>query len=317
MRHLGFGKGLLTFLLVTGVALGNLNGGVLAKAGTVEGVNSKTAKATGTNNTNDSKDDTDTTDDSEKDTKTKVKKGIVIKIGKKEETTEVLTGKIKKKKGNLYFKDSNGKKVKNKFFTYKKNVYHTDKKGILTTGWMKKKGNCYFFNRNSGKLVIGKKAESIPINKKGIAKNNKYNISRVKVFIKAQKVVKSVSKKTDSKATKLYKAYKWMEKMPYKRYRTMEQAKRTNPKDWDVVFANDIFNNHAGCCASESAAFGYLAKACGYKKVTICSDTGHAWMDINGRLYDPLFSESRGFKNNYNAAYTDYRAHYAYGKKLY
>jgi len=53
--------------------------------------------------------------------------------------------------------------------------------------------------------------------------------------------------------------------------------------------------------------------------VSICSDNKeivHVWVDIDGRLYDPLFAESRGFKKNYNANYTDYRKHPAFRKKL-
>ena len=84
-------------------------------------------------------------------------------------------------------------------------------------------------------------------------------------------------------------------------------------------FANDIFQKHKGCCASEACAFAFIAKVCGYDKVTICIDDNklvHVWVDIGGRLYDPLFAESRGFKKNYNAKYTDDRKHPAYTKKL-
>lgn len=96
----------------------------------------------------------------------------------------------------------------------------------------------------------------------------------------------------------------------------MKIAKKSYPSNWDIVFANDIFKNHDGCCASEACAFAYLAKVCGYENVLICSDTGHAWVDIDGKLYDPLFAEARSFKDNYNAKYSDYRIRPAYTKKL-
>lgn len=96
----------------------------------------------------------------------------------------------------------------------------------------------------------------------------------------------------------------------------MKTAKKSYPSNWDIVFANDIFKNHDGCCASEACAFAYLAKVCGYENVLICSDTGHAWVDIDGKLYDPLFAEARSFKDNYNAKYSDYRIRPAYTKKL-
>ena len=168
-------------------------------------------------------------------------------------------------------------------------------------------------------MIYNKKVDSIAITKDGIAKESKQNVSRINAYLEAQKVVQAVSKPSDSKSKKLYKAYLWMKKFPYRQYRSMKAAKKKHPNDWDVVFANDIFKKHKGCCASESCAFAYIAKVCGYEKVTICSDgkgLEHVWVDINGRLYDPLFAEARGFKKNYNARYTDYRKHPAYKKKL-
>ncbi len=244
------------------------------------------------------------------------KKGITIQIGKKQQEIEALNGNFKKKKGVLYFKQQNGKLVKNRFFGKGQNVYYANRKGEIAQGWRKIEGHYYFFDRKSGKLRRNAKADGIKITKNGIAKETKQNIARIKVYMEAQKVVNQVTKPTDSKSQKLYKCYRWMAKFQYKQYRTMRKAKASHPKDWDVIFANDIFLNHNGCCASEASAFAYLAKVCGYKDVSICSDTGHAWVDIGGRLYDPLFAEARSFKDNYNAKYTDYRKHPAYKKKL-
>lgn len=142
------------------------------------------------------------------------------------------------------------------------------------------------------------------------------SLEQMATLYKAQAVVQTVSEPTDSKSEQLYKCYLWMEKFPYKRYRTMSAAIISYPETWDVVFANDIFETYSGCCASEACAFAYLAKACGYENVTICSDTAHAWVDIDGRLYDPLFAEAKSFRKNYDADYTDYRIHPAYTKKL-
>ena len=244
------------------------------------------------------------------------KKGIIIQIGKNKKTVETLKGSFVKKKGVKYFKNQNGKLVKNQFFCKGKNIYHVNRKGAASLGWNKIKGHYYFFDRKSGKMIYNAKADKIKITKAGIAKETTQNVERIKVYLKAQKIVQEVSKPDSSKSEKLYKCYRWMAKFPYKRYRTMKEAKVSNPKDWDVIFAYDIFKDHQGCCASEACAFGYLAVACGYENVTICSDTGHAWVDIGGRLYDPLFAECRSFKANYNAKYTDYRIHPAYVKKL-
>ncbi len=142
------------------------------------------------------------------------------------------------------------------------------------------------------------------------------NLDQMAALQKAQSVVQSVSEQTDSKEEKLYKCYLWMEKFPYKRYHIMKVLMMSYPETWDVIFANDIFEAYSGCCASEACAFAYMAKACGYENVTICSDGGHTWVDIDGRLYDPLFAEARSFSENYNAAYTDYRIRPVYKKTL-
>ena len=138
----------------------------------------------------------------------------------------------------------------------------------------------------------------------------------IATFQKARAVVQAVSNPTDDKADKLYKCYLWIKRCPYVQYRTTVAAVNADPADWDSTFANDIFDKGSGCCASLACAFAYMAKACGYEKVTICSDTEHAWVDIDGRLYDPLFARDRNFSSNYNAAYTDYRVHAAITRDL-
>lgn len=140
--------------------------------------------------------------------------------------------------------------------------------------------------------------------------------SGIAAFQKARSVVQTVSNPADSKADKLYKCYLWISKCPYVQYRTMMAAITADPVDWDSTFANDIFDKNSGCCASLACAFAYMAKACGYEQVTICSDSKHAWVDIEGRLYDPLFAKDRNFSLNYNAAYTDYRVNAAFTRAL-
>lgn len=253
----------------------------------------------------------DTSDD-----KKEAKKSIVIQIGKKQKAVETLKGSFVKKKGTKYFKKQNGKLAKNLFIKKGSNVYYVNSKGEVALGWKKIKGHYYFFDRKSGKMVYDTKIDRVKISKKGIAKETKQNIAIIEVYIKAQKIVRKNSKSTDSKSKNLYRCYLWMKKFPYRRYRTMKAARKKHPKDWDIIFAKDIFEKNKGCCASEACAFAYMAKVCGYEKVSICSDSDHAWVDIGGKLYDPLFAEARSFKDNYNARYTDYRKKPVYKKKL-
>ncbi len=242
--------------------------------------------------------------------------GITIAKGKGYITTPCYDGSFITGSKGLYFKASSGKYIKKRFFTYKNNVYNAGKDGVITRGWLTRKGHYYFFSRKNGRLIMGKKSDGIKINKYGIAQETEYNVCKIKTFIDAKKVVNKVSSFKDSKADKLYKSFKWLEACGYIRYRTYKEAKVSYPDDWEIIFANDIFGTHNGCCVSESCALAFLAKECGYKNVTICCDTAHAWTDIEGRLYDPLFAESRSFEANYNAAYTDYRANPAIRKKV-
>ena len=301
---------LFVILVLAGVIAGGFNnpGYVNATDTTTTDVNANNSTVdTATDNTNVNNSDVSIPE---------TPKGIKIKISNTIKETEILKGKFIKKKGFKYFKKSDKKLAKNMFFTYNNNVYRVNKKGRIVTGWAKYNGNYYYFNRNNGKMTRSGKVDKIKISQYGVVKDSKYNVSRVKVYIKAQKVVNSITKPTDSKSKKLYKCYKWLAKFPYKEYRTMTKTKKKHPYDWDVVFAKDIFDTHKGCCASEASAFAYMAKVCGYKKVTICSDTEHAWVDIGGRLYDPLFAEAKSFSKNYNSKYWDYRKRPAYVKKL-
>lgn len=268
------------------------------------------------NNNNNNNNNTAATNNPSNNDLSNIKTGIKIKIRNSVTATEVLKGKFVKKKGRKYFKKKKGGYAKNMFFTYGKNVYRVNKKGAVITGWFKYKNNYYFFDRNSGKMKIGGKADNFKISRYGVFKDNKYNLSRVKVYLLAQEIVEKYTKPTDSKSEKLYKCYRWLAKYPYMEFRKVRDTKKKHPKDWDVIYARDIFDRHKGCCASDAAAFAYLAKTCGYKDVKICSDTGHCWVDIDGKLYDTLFAEDRGFSKNYNATYWDYRVHPSYYKKL-
>ena len=109
------------------------------------------------------------------------------------------------------------------------------------------------------------------------------------------------TKTTDSKQKKLKKVFNWVLKHPYKRYRTLKSVQ--SKKGWEITFANDVYKKGQGCCVSEASAFAFLAHECGYKNVYICDDTGHAWTEINGRVYDTLFAEAKNYNKYYNSSY--------------
>ena len=245
------------------------------------------------------------------------KPGIRIRIGDEKKVTKRYKGSFRKKKGEIYFRCRNKadrQSFGGGFFTVGKYVYHSGKKGRLDRGWKKLGGQYYYFDRETGRLAINKTVDLVKIDKYGTPKNLKKDKARIKTCIKARKVVESVTNPTDSRSTKLYKCYKWMEALHYKQYRRFMTGYKEHPDDWDVVFANDIFDTNLGCCVSEAAAFAFIARECGYKDIYICSDSGHAWTLIEGRLYDPLFAEAKNFSQFYDAP--NFRGTPSYKKKI-
>ena len=111
-----------------------------------------------------------------------------------------------------------------------------------------------------------------------------------------------------SKSQKLQTCFNWVIKGYYNIWRDFDQG----GKDWPATFANDHFLHHNGDCVSDAGAFAYLAKAIGYKNVYVCADAvqsnnnAHAWCEINGYVYDPLFAEAKSYSKYYGATYGSY-----------
>lgn len=90
--------------------------------------------------------------------------------------------------------------------------------------------------------------------------------------------------------------------------------KKMNQTSWPALYANDYFltGSQGGDCFSDSCTFAYLARALGYKNVYVCVDTdlfddsGHCWAEINGLVYDPLFSEAKNYYKYFGATYASY-----------
>lgn len=105
-----------------------------------------------------------------------------------------------------------------------------------------------------------------------------------KTLRRAQVILGKITNASMSKEDKLWAAFRYvMNTYTGKRPRTPHY---TGP-DWPVIYANDMFLDGKGNCCSYAAAFGYLAKACGYDTVYCINSGGHGWVEINGLIYDP------------------------------
>lgn len=233
----------------------------------------------------------------------------------KEETSEAVqdaedptpTRMVTRKDGHTYILDDFSDKMTSQFVEWKEKTYYVDKKGRVAKGWRKIGDSYYFFSRKTGSMQTKKSVDGIKLKKNGTAHMTTYNKDKIETMIAARKIMEKHTNPTDSKKVKLKKCFKWLFHFPYHRYRTLRSGRKHS--GWEMKFANDIFKHKDGCCVSEACAFAFLAKECGAKKVYVCDDTGHAWTEIGGRVYDPLFAEAKSFRKNYNVSYHTYRLH--------
>jgi len=196
------------------------------------------------------------------------------------------------------------RKPANEFLTESGSTYYVGKDGKAVCGWKKIGSEYYYFDRENGKMSSGGKADGIKINRNGTAEQTEANVQKIRTMIKARAVVEQVTDASDSKSQKIEKCFRWIFQFPYRRYRRLQPIYRQ--PGWEVTFANDIFDKHQGCCVSEASAAAFLFHECGYETVYVACDTGHAWVELNGRVYDPLFAEARGFSRYYNVPYQGY-----------
>lgn len=190
------------------------------------------------------------------------------------------------------------------FLTEAGAVYYIDKNGREMHGWRKIVGDYYYFDRENGKMAAGKKVDSVQLLADGRAKQTSSAVARIQTMMKARAVVERLIKPTDTDSQKIEKCFRWVFPFPYRRYRRLQPIYKQ--AGWEVTFANDIFDRKQGCCVSDSCAVAFLLHECGFKDVYVGIDTGHAWVELNGRVYDPLFAEARGFNKYYNIPYSSY-----------
>lgn len=203
-----------------------------------------------------------------------------LKSGKKRyyQNGTRLTGfqKIGKK---YYYFNSNGTLLKNK----------TIKRGV--------KGFTYFINKKG--VVIGKKKGSTYYNANGT------KMSQAQIAdLRSNQIVAEITNSRMSKSQKLRTCFNWVIRKYYYTWRRFDQG----GKNWPAVNANDHFLRGKGDCIADASAFAYLAKAIGYKKVYVCADAkrrdnnAHAWTEINGYVYDPLFAEAKSYSRYYGCS---------------
>ena len=185
--------------------------------------------------------------------------------------------------------------------------YFFDENGVNQTGWQEVDGAYYCFDRIDGTLVTNGQVDGINVDASGKAEQSDYNEYKIETMMTAHKIMLEQTLPTDTMEQKRLKLFNWeMYEHGYHRWRLLSDIYETSP-DWEITFANDIFERGSGCCVADSCAAAFLIREIGYTDIYICHDTSHCWFTVGGKLYDPLFAEAKDFDTNYNADYTDYR----------
>ena len=186
------------------------------------------------------------------------------------------------------------KKISKKWYLFKGT-------GVMATADTKYRKVMYYLNKNNNVEAYKKgKVYYKPNGKKmSAAVRDDYTTLRT-----ARKIVKKITTSDMTQKQKLKVCFDYIIKMPYKRYRMPFPA---GNKSWVSLYANDHLIRKGGDCHADAAAFGYLARACGYKTVYICLDaklanpTHHAWTKVGSRYYDPLFAEAKNYNKYWDA----------------
>lgn len=188
------------------------------------------------------------------------------------------------KKSKVYYYNNKGKKVTGlqKIGKYQ---YYFDSKGVQRSGWRKIKNNYYFFQIKSGKkayMAKSKTVNGIALDAKGRASKKGSNLRKLKLMVKANEIVDTITTPTMTQTEKLKTCFDYTKKYHYTSWRPF-----TNKPGWELDFAEDMFYKGRGDCVSYGCAFAFLANAAGATKVYCVSSGGHGWAEIKGRVYDP------------------------------
>jgi len=178
-----------------------------------------------------------------------------------------------------------------------KDLYHFDDEGAATRGWIEY-GDNWCFMDNTGKMI-----SNVPKNTDGTEYEFDENIrvydavsydgitltEDIAQYMK--ELVNSVTNDDMTKEEKLWAMFSYIadrNNYPYMQNRIPYYR----GEDWPVVYAHDMMYLGGSYGHGYAALFGYAAVLCGYTDVHWAQNGFHAWVDIDGLVYDPVFRDS-------------------------
>lgn len=221
------------------------------------------------------------------------------------EVPQKKKAKFVKKGKKTYLLDENGKK-KTGIVTDGKRTLYITKKGKIKKGWVKKKNHYYYFDRKTGDMKKGCKVDDVKLNKDGEAILKGQTKDHIENMIKARKLVEGWTNEKDNKAVKRKKVFDAVMKWQYVRHAAAFSPKTQEykTKGWQIKYGKMALDAKNGDCVSVSCAMAYMFKECGYKTVYVGTDSGHAWVELGGRVYDNLFAEAKSYSTYYGGTYS-------------
>lgn len=191
--------------------------------------------------------------------------------------------------------------------TIGKKTYVFSDRGILLKG-TQKRGNTTYYLTDRGSVNVKKVSSGGKTTYYDAAgkKMSSLKVQEFETLLRAKAIVAKITNGSMSQEQKLKACFDWVIAKPY-----VTRRKFSNDAGWPALYADDHFILGGGNCEADASAFAYMAKALGYTKVYVCTDSEgrglpHSWAEINGLVYDPLFAEAKNYNRYYGATYKTY-----------
>jgi len=126
-------------------------------------------------------------------------------------------------------------------------------------------------------------------------------------YLMARKVIAETCNEKDSPEAKKRKLFDWAVSIDYTQYYWQKYGCARS--DWITFFAHETFKTKKGNCHNASIVYGYLLRALGYNPllcVNQLDESSHAWLELDGKRYDPIFAKWNGPRDFYEVDETGF-----------
>ena len=168
-----------------------------------------------------------------------------------------------------------------------KKKYYFNRDNFQRTGWRKIEGSYYYFKNVQGKngyMIKDYTIDGIRLNKNGKAVINSRNKKRLKVLVKAAKIVDTCTTPFMSVSDKTRKVYQYV-RDNCSVFKVKDYASEYS-KDYPSLYADVLFSREGGDCYAYAAGLAFLMNAAGNHHVNFVHSGYHAWVQLKGYIYD-------------------------------